>query len=181
MAKNETVLKDAFDVGELKKCDILISCQGGDYTAEVFPKLRSAGWDGYWIDAASKLRMNDDALIVLDPVNRKVIDAGLAKGVKNFIGGNCTVSCMLMGLGGLFEHDLVEWMTSMTYQAASGRRRAAHARVAGPVRFHSCRSPDESGGSGFRHSRHRPSGTVAPARGWGRTKRSSSAFRWQET
>ena len=120
MAKNETVLKDAFRVDELKKCDILISCQGGDYTADMFPKLRSAGWNGYWIDAASKLRMNDDALIVLDPVNRKVIDEGMAKGVRNFIGGNCTVSCMLMGLGGLFEQDLVEWMTSMTYQAASG-------------------------------------------------------------
>ncbi len=120
MAKNETILKDAFSVDELTKCDILISCQGGDYTADMFPKLRSAGWNGYWIDAASKLRMNDDALIILDPVNRKVIDEGLAKGVRNFIGGNCTVSCMLMGLGGLFEQDLVEWMTSMTYQAASG-------------------------------------------------------------
>ena len=120
MAKNETVLKDAFNIDELKKCDILISCQGGDYTVDVFPKLRAAGWDGYWIDAASKLRMNDDALIILDPVNRKVIEDGLSKGIKNYIGGNCTVSCMLMGLGGLFEHDLVEWMTSMTYQAASG-------------------------------------------------------------
>ena len=120
MAKNETVLKDAFKIDELKKCDILISCQGGDYTVDVFPKLRAAGWDGYWIDAASKLRMNDDALIILDPVNRKVIEDGLSKGIKNYIGGNCTVSCMLMGLGGLFEQDLVEWMTSMTYQAASG-------------------------------------------------------------
>ena len=120
MAKNETVLKDAFNIDELKKCDILISCQGGDYTVDVFPKLRAAGWDGYWIDAASKLRMNDDALIILDPVNRKVIEDGLSKGIKNYIGGNCTVSCMLMGLGGLFENDLVEWMTSMTYQAASG-------------------------------------------------------------
>lgn len=120
MAKNETVLKDAFNIDELKKCDILISCQGGDYTVDVFPKLRAAGWDGYWIDAASKLRMNDDALIILDPVNRKVIENGLTKGIRNYIGGNCTVSCMLMGLGGLFEHDLVEWMTSMTYQAASG-------------------------------------------------------------
>ncbi len=120
VAKNETVLKDAFGIDELKKCDILISCQGGDYTADIFPKLRMAGWNGYWIDAASKLRMNDDALIILDPVNRKVINDGLVKGVKNFIGGNCTVSCMLMGLGGLFEQDLIEWMTSMTYQAASG-------------------------------------------------------------
>lgn len=120
MAKNETVLKDAFSTDELKTCDILISCQGGDYTADMFPKLRAAGWNGYWIDAASKLRMNDDAIIILDPVNRKVIDEALAKGIKNFIGGNCTVSCMLMGLGGLFANDLVEWMTSMTYQAASG-------------------------------------------------------------
>lgn len=120
MAKNETVLKDAFSTDELKKCDILISCQGGDYTADMFPKLRAAGWNGYWIDAASKLRMSDDAIIILDPVNRKVIDDALAKGIKNFIGGNCTVSCMLMGLGGLFANDLVEWMTSMTYQAASG-------------------------------------------------------------
>ena len=120
MAKNETVLKDAFNIDELKKCDILISCQGGDYTVDVFPKLRAAGWDGYWIDAASKLRMSDDALIILDPVNRKVIEDGLSKGIKNYIGGNCTVSCMRMGLGGLFEQDLGEWMTSMTYQAASG-------------------------------------------------------------
>ncbi|MGN0918936.1 MAG: aspartate-semialdehyde dehydrogenase [Oxalobacter sp.] len=120
LAKNETVLKDAYSIDALKKCDILISCQGGDYTLEVFPKLRAAGWNGYWIDAASKLRMNDDALIILDPVNLNVIKDGLAKGIKNYIGGNCTVSCMLMGLGGLFQQDLVEWMTSMTYQAASG-------------------------------------------------------------
>jgi len=120
MAKNETVLKSALDVAELSKCEIIISCQGGDYTSEVFPQLRSAGWNGYWIDAASTLRMNDDAVIVLDPVNRSVIDAALSKGVKNYIGGNCTVSCMLIGLGGLFEQGLVEWMTSMTYQAASG-------------------------------------------------------------
>ncbi|QYG03934.1 MULTISPECIES: aspartate-semialdehyde dehydrogenase [Massilia] len=120
MAKNETTLKSATDITELSKCEIIISCQGGDYTSEVFPKLRAAGWNGYWIDAASTLRMNDDAVIVLDPVNRSVIDAALAKGVKNYIGGNCTVSCMLIGLGGLFEQGLVEWMTSMTYQAASG-------------------------------------------------------------
>ncbi len=120
MAKNETTLKDAYDIEALKKCDILISCQGGDYTQAVFPELRAAGWNGYWIDAASKLRMNDDALIILDPVNLNVIKDGLAKGIKNYIGGNCTVSCMLMGLGGLFQQDLVEWMTSMTYQAASG-------------------------------------------------------------
>ena len=120
MAKNETTLKSATDIAELSKCEIIISCQGGDYTSDVFPKLRAAGWNGYWIDAASTLRMNDDAVIVLDPVNRSVIDAALSKGVKNYIGGNCTVSCMLIGLGGLFEQGLVEWMTSMTYQAASG-------------------------------------------------------------
>ena len=120
MAKNETTLKSATDITELSKCEIIISCQGGDYTLEVFPKLRAAGWNGYWIDAASTLRMNDDAVIVLDPVNRSVIDNALSRGVKNYIGGNCTVSCMLIGLGGLFEQGLVEWMTSMTYQAASG-------------------------------------------------------------
>ncbi|MEB0284730.1 hypothetical protein, partial [Sphingomonas sp. 10B4] len=90
------------------------------YTTEVFPKLRAAGWNGYWIDAASSLRMEDDAVIVLDPVNLDVIKSALNRGVKNYIGGNCTVSCMLMGLGGLFQHDLVDWMSSMTYQAASG-------------------------------------------------------------
>ena len=120
MAKNETTLKDATDIAELKKCDIIITCQGGDYTTEVFPKLRAAGWNGFWIDAASSLRMQDDAIIVLDPVNLKVIKSALQRGVKNYIGGNCTVSCMMMGLGGLFERDLVQWMTSMTYQAASG-------------------------------------------------------------
>jgi aspartate-semialdehyde dehydrogenase len=120
MAKNETRLKSATDIAELSKCEIIISCQGGDYTTEVFPKLRAAGWNGYWIDAASTLRMNDDAVIVLDPVNLDVIKNALSRGVKNYIGGNCTVSCMLMGLGGLFQHGLVDWMTSMTYQAASG-------------------------------------------------------------
>lgn len=120
MAKNETTLQDAGNIDALKKCDIILTCQGGDYTSEVFPKLRAAGWNGYWIDAASTLRMNDDAIIVLDPVNQDVIKGGLARGVKDFIGGNCTVSCMLMGLGGLFQQDLVEWMSSMTYQAASG-------------------------------------------------------------
>lgn len=119
-AKNETTLKDANDIEALKKCDIIITCQGGDYTTEIYPSLRAAGWNGYWIDAASTLRMKDDAIIILDPVNLSVIKTALQKGVKNFIGGNCTVSCMLMGLGGLFQHDLVEWMTSMTYQAASG-------------------------------------------------------------
>lgn len=113
-------LQNAFDIEALKKLPIIVTAQGGDYTSEVYPKLRAAGWDGIWIDAASTLRMKDDAIIVLDPVNRSVIDAGLAKGVKTYVGGNCTVSCMLMGLGGLFQHDLVEWMTAMTYQAASG-------------------------------------------------------------
>ena len=120
MAKNETKLKSATDIDELKKCEIIISCQGGDYTSDVFPKLRAAGWNGYWIDAASTLRMEKDAVIVLDPVNMHVIKDALGKGVKNYIGGNCTVSCMLIGLGGLFQHGLVDWMTSMTYQAASG-------------------------------------------------------------
>jgi len=120
LAKNETALKDANDIEALKKCEIILTCQGGDYTTEIFPKLRAAGWQGYWIDAASTLRMKDDAIIVLDPINLGVIKDGLSKGVKNYIGGNCTVSCMLMGLGGLFKHDLVDWMTSMTYQAASG-------------------------------------------------------------
>ncbi|MCD2515876.1 aspartate-semialdehyde dehydrogenase [Massilia sp. G4R7] len=120
MAKNETTLKSATDIAELSKCEIIISCQGGDYTSDVFPKLRASGWNGYWIDAASTLRMNDDAVIVLDPVNKDVIKNAMSRGVKNYIGGNCTVSCMLIGLGGLFEQGLVEWMTSMTYQAASG-------------------------------------------------------------
>ena len=113
-------LQSAFDIEALKKLPIIVTAQGGDYTTEVYPKLRAAGWDGIWIDAASTLRMKDDAIIVLDPVNRNVIDEALKKGVRNYIGGNCTVSCMLMGLGGLFEHDLIDWMTSMTYQAASG-------------------------------------------------------------
>ncbi|MFM9900340.1 MAG: aspartate-semialdehyde dehydrogenase [Polaromonas sp.] len=119
-AKNETTLKDAFDIEALKKCDIIITAQGGDYTSEVFPKLRAAGWQGHWIDAASTLRMNDDAVIVLDPVNLPVIQNAMAKGGKNWVGGNCTVSCMLMGVGALYKAGLVEWMTSMTYQAASG-------------------------------------------------------------
>jgi len=119
-AKNETTLKDAFDIDALKKCDVIITAQGGDYTTEVYPKLRAAGWTGHWIDAASTLRMNDDAIIILDPVNLPVIQKALAKGGKNWIGGNCTVSCMLMGVGALYKAGLVEWMTSMTYQAASG-------------------------------------------------------------
>ena len=119
-AKNETTLKDAFDVDALKKCDIIITAQGGDYTSQVFPKLRAAGWQGHWIDAASALRMNDDAVIILDPVNLPVIKNALTKGGNNWVGGNCTVSCMLMGVGALYKAGLVEWMTSMTYQAASG-------------------------------------------------------------
>jgi aspartate-semialdehyde dehydrogenase len=119
-AKNETTLKDAFDIEALRKCDIIITAQGGDYTTEVYPKLRAAGWNGHWIDAASTLRMNDDAIIVLDPVNLPVIQNALFKGGKNWVGGNCTVSCMLMGVGALYKAGLVEWMTSMTYQAASG-------------------------------------------------------------
>ncbi len=119
-AKNETTLKDATNIDELRKCDVVITCQGGDYTGDVFPRLRSAGWKGYWIDAASSLRMKDDAVIILDPVNLDVIKDALAKGQKNFIGGNCTVSLMLMALGGLFRENLVDWMTAMTYQAASG-------------------------------------------------------------
>src|SRR5688572_29954511 len=111
---------DAHDLKALAANDILLSCQGSDYTSQIHPMLRAAGWKGYWIDAAKSLRMNDDAVIILDPVNLDLIKGALAKGVRNYIGGNCTVSCMLMGMHGLFKHDLVEWMTCMTYQAASG-------------------------------------------------------------
>lgn len=113
-------LKDAYDIESLKAMDAIISCQGGDYTTAVIDKLRAAGWQGYWIDAASSLRMKDDAIIILDPVNDRVIRQGLKNGIKNYIGGNCTVSLMLLALGGLFEQGLVEWVSSMTYQAASG-------------------------------------------------------------
>ena len=113
-------LKDAKSIDDLKSMDIVITCQGGDYTNEVFPKLRAAGWNGHWIDAASALRMEKDAVIILDPVNADVIKNALARGGRNWIGGNCTVSLMLMALGGLFRNDLIEWMTAMTYQAASG-------------------------------------------------------------
>ena len=113
-------LKHADDIAELSKLDVIITCQGGDYTKAVHPQLRQGGWNGYWIDAASSLRMEDDAVIILDPVNRNVIDDALARGVKDFIGGNCTVSLMLMAMGGLFRAGLVEWISSMTYQAASG-------------------------------------------------------------
>ena len=155
-------LLDANDVAELAKMDIIVTCQGGDYTKSVFQPLRDSGWNGYWIDAASSLRMKDDAIIVLDPVNRNVIDNGLKNGVKNYIGGNCTVSLMLMALGGLFQNDLVEWATSMTYQAASGAGAknmrelisgmgAIHAQVAD-----ACRSFQ-------RDSRHRPQSLRFPA------------------
>ncbi len=120
MAKNEKTLKDAYDIEALKRCEIIVTAQGGDYTTEVFPKLRAAGWKGHWIDAASTLRMKDDAVIVLDPVNMPVIRNALAKGGRSWIGGNCTVSCMLMGVGALYKAGLVEWMSTMTYQAASG-------------------------------------------------------------
>jgi len=116
----ETKLQDATDISILSTMDAIITCQGGDYTKAVYPKLREAGWDGYWIDAASSLRMDDSAIIVLDPVNLNVIKDGLQNGVKTYVGGNCTVSLMLMALGGLFEKDLIEWITPMTYQAASG-------------------------------------------------------------
>ncbi|GFD87827.1 aspartate-semialdehyde dehydrogenase [Tenacibaculum sp. KUL152] len=118
--KDAGVLEDAFDIDALSKQDIIITCQGGDYTKAVYADLRATGWKGYWIDAASALRMKDDAVIILDPVNRKEIDNGMANGIRTYVGGNCTVSLMLMALGGLFEKDLVEWASPMTYQAASG-------------------------------------------------------------
>ncbi|WP_111656802.1 aspartate-semialdehyde dehydrogenase [Isoalcanivorax indicus] len=120
VGKDIPLLKDAHNIDELKALDVIITCQGGDYTNEVFPKLREAGWKGYWIDAASALRMKDDAVIVLDPVNRRVIDEAVQSGVKNYVGGNCTVSLMLMALGGLFNAGLVAWASAQTYQAASG-------------------------------------------------------------
>ena len=120
IGKDVPPLKDAHSVDELKNMEIIISCQGGEYTGEIYPRLRAAGWKGYWIDAASTLRMDKGSIIVLDPVNREVIERGLAGGVKNYIGGNCTVSLMLMALGGLYQRGLVEWVSAMTYQAASG-------------------------------------------------------------
>lgn len=113
-------LLDAKDISHLKQMDVIVTCQGGDYTTEIYPQLRAAGWGGYWIDAAKTLRMKDNAVIILDPVNMPVIHRALSTGVRDYIGGNCTVSCMLMGLAGLFKADLIEWMTCMTYQAASG-------------------------------------------------------------
>jgi aspartate-semialdehyde dehydrogenase len=120
IGKAVAALKDARDIKALKAMDVIVSCQGVDYTNEVFPQLRAQGWVGYWIDAASALRMQNDAVIILDPVNRHVIDAAIDSGIKNFIGGNCTVSLMLMGMHGLFKAGVVEWITAMTYQAASG-------------------------------------------------------------
>jgi aspartate-semialdehyde dehydrogenase len=120
VGKPVTTLKDASDVKELAKLDVLVSCQGGDYTKAIYPKLRAAGWNGYWIDAASALRMEKDSVIILDPVNRPVIDRALDAGIRNYIGGNCTVSLMLMAIDGLLKEDLVEWVSAMTYQAASG-------------------------------------------------------------
>ena len=118
--KDAGVLLNAYDIDALKQQEIIVTCQGGDYTNEIYPKLRASGWDGYWVDAASALRMEKDAIIVLDPVNQHVIDQGLKNGIKTYVGGNCTVSLMLMALGGLFERDLVEWVSVATYQAASG-------------------------------------------------------------
>lgn len=115
-----STLKDAYDLDELGKLDIIVTCQGGDYTSKVYDELRQWGWKGIWIDAASTLRMRDETIIVLDPINRNVIDEGLDSGTRTFAGGNCTVSLMLMALGGLFKRDLVEWLSTMTYQAASG-------------------------------------------------------------
>jgi aspartate-semialdehyde dehydrogenase len=141
-SQSKEPLTDAKSISDLKRMDAIVTCQGGDYTNEIYPKLRAAGWDGYWIDAASALRMKSDAVIILDPVNMQVIKDALARGVKNYIGGNCTVSLMLMALHGLFKEGLVEWMTAMTYQAASGagaqnmrellgQMGAAHASVSG--------------------------------------------------
>ena len=125
IGKSTDAVKDAMDVGELKKLPVIISCQGGDYTSDIYPRLRRDGWKGYWIDAASALRMSDESVIVLDPLNMALIKKSISAGIKNYIGGNCTVSLMLMGMAGLFQRDEVEWMTSMTYQAASGAGAAA--------------------------------------------------------
>src|SRR5438270_6146250 len=125
IGKSAEAVKNATDLKALKSLPIIISCQGGDYTNDIYPKLRADGWKGYWIDAASALRMNDDAVIILDPVNMPVIEAALKKGLKDYIGGNCTVSLMLMAMGGLLQRDEIEWLTSMTYQAASGQGAAA--------------------------------------------------------
>jgi aspartate-semialdehyde dehydrogenase len=134
-AGDRASLKDAKDLQALSTCDVLISCQGGDYTSEIYGPLRTHGWEGYWIDAASTLRMSDDAVIVLDPVNEEIIRDGLARGLRTFAGGNCTVSLMLMAIGGLLKAGLVEWITTMTYQAASG---AGAAKVLELVRQMEC-------------------------------------------
>jgi aspartate-semialdehyde dehydrogenase len=133
IGKSTDAVKNALDVAELKNLPVILSCQGSDYTNEIYPKLRRDGWKGYWIDAASALRMNDDAVIILDPLNLELIKRSLAKGVKNYIGGNCTVSLMLMGMAGLFQRDEIEWMTTMTYQAASGQGAAAMRDLVGQM------------------------------------------------
>jgi aspartate-semialdehyde dehydrogenase len=133
IGKSTEAVKNAMDLAELKTLPVIISCQGGDYTNEIYPKLRREGWKGYWIDAASALRMNDDAVIILDPLNLELIKGSLAKGVKNYIGGNCTVGLMLMGMAGLFQRDEIEWMTTMTYQAASGQGAAAMRDLVGQM------------------------------------------------
>jgi aspartate-semialdehyde dehydrogenase len=135
IGKDAGPVQSATDLKALGALPVIIACQGGDYTNEVYPKLRAAGWNGYWIDAASALRMKDDAAIILDPVNMPVIERALAAGVRNFIGGNCTVSLMMMGLSGLFRHDLVEWMTCMTYQAASGAGAANLKELAAQIAY----------------------------------------------
>ena len=151
-------VKNATDVAELKKLPVIISCQGGDYTSEIYPKLRSEGWKGYWIDAASTLRMKDDAIIILDPVNMGLIKDAVAKGTKDFIGGNCTVSLMLMGMAGLFQRDEVEWMTSMTYQAASGQGAAAMRDLVAQMAQVGSAAGSADERSGLRDPRHRPRG-----------------------
>ena len=131
IGKDTGPVHSAMDIDALKRMPVIVACQGGDYTNEVHPQLRAAGWKGYWIDAASALRMKDSATIILDPVNMPVIERALAEGKRDYIGGNCTVSLMMMGMAGLFQHDLVEWMTSMTYQAASGAGSCQVASAAG--------------------------------------------------
>src|SRR3954467_6029663 len=133
VGKSAEAVKNATDLKALKSLPIIISCQGGDYTNEIYPKLRADGWKGYWIDAASALRMNDDAVIILDPVNMPLIKRAVHEGTRNFIGGNCTVSLMLMGMAGLFQRDEVEWLTSMTYQAASGAGAANMREAVAPM------------------------------------------------
>src|SRR5262245_1507759 len=156
IGKTVAPVSNANDLEALKKLPVIISCQGGDYTNDIHPKLRAAGWKGYWIDAASALRMKDDAVIILDPVNDSLIKKQLKNGIRNFIGGNCTVSLMLMGMAGLFQRDEIEWMTSNTYQAASGR--GGDARPRGADGGH--RQPGEAAArrSGFRDPGHRPRG-----------------------